>query len=41
MLSASERLKLRRRATLVGSAVAVAVIGLAAVATWIWWTWRY
>jgi polysaccharide chain length determinant protein (PEP-CTERM system associated) len=41
MLSASERLKLRRRATLVGSAVAVAVIGLAAAATWIWWTWRY
>jgi protein tyrosine kinase modulator len=41
MLSASERVKLRRRATLVGSAVAVVLIGMAGVAAWIWWTWQY
>jgi protein tyrosine kinase modulator len=41
MLSASERLRIRHRATLVGSAVAFVVVGLAAAATWLWWTWRY
>jgi hypothetical protein len=40
MLSASERQKLRRRARVVGSAVAVAVIGLLGAAAWIWWSWR-
>jgi polysaccharide chain length determinant protein (PEP-CTERM system associated) len=41
MLSASERRNLGRRAKLIGSAVAVAVIGLLGAAAWFWWSWRH
>jgi polysaccharide chain length determinant protein (PEP-CTERM system associated) len=41
MLSKGEFRKLRRQTMLIGSAFALAVIGVVAVAAWLWWRWRF